>query len=181
MKRSVSGERALRGARLDVGTVEELVESGVLSSSTAEGIRKRPGRKEFDIELAHVAVDAPVLHQYEAEAPPSRSAGLPMLNRKHKRVGRGGSRHSLTQLFYLLLTTVSRPYLFHGAAQISRRMPRWAHVPARRGASKPSPDAGAVARTPAIKAGVSQTARISSRRRRKTLSVRYSGWMTRLQ
>jgi rRNA-processing protein FCF1 len=29
------------------------------------------------------------LTHYEAEAPPSRSAGLPMLNRKHKRVGWG--------------------------------------------------------------------------------------------
>jgi hypothetical protein len=32
---------------------------------------------------------------YEAEAPPSRSAGLPMLNRKHKRVGWGGSRQQV--------------------------------------------------------------------------------------
>ena len=33
---------------------------------------------------------------YKAEAPPSRSAGLPMLNRKHKRVAWGGSRQSAT-------------------------------------------------------------------------------------
>ena len=31
--------------------------------------------------------------QFEAEAPPSRSAGIPMLNRNHKRVRWGGSRH----------------------------------------------------------------------------------------
>ena len=33
----------------------------------------------------------------EAEAPPSRSAGLPMLNRKHKRLGWRGSRQPLFQ------------------------------------------------------------------------------------
>ena len=34
--------------------------------------------------------------QFKAEAPSSRSAGLPT-GRKHKRVGRGGSRHPLNQ------------------------------------------------------------------------------------
>jgi len=36
------------------------------------------------------------LTHYEAEAPPSRSAGLPMLNRKHNRVEWGGSRQHPT-------------------------------------------------------------------------------------
>jgi hypothetical protein len=35
-------------------------------------------------------------HHYKAEAPPSRSAGLPMRDRKHKRVGWGGSRQHPT-------------------------------------------------------------------------------------
>jgi hypothetical protein len=56
--------RRRRGARLDWGTVEELVKQGVLSESGGNDIliRKRPGRKTYDIELSHVAVDAPVLH-----------------------------------------------------------------------------------------------------------------------
>jgi hypothetical protein len=63
VERSVSGPRALRGARIDSGTVGALVESGVLSSGGAEGIRKPPGRRTYgDIVLKHVAVDAPVLH-----------------------------------------------------------------------------------------------------------------------
>jgi hypothetical protein len=62
VKRSGSGERAGRGARLDWGTVEELVESGVLSSAGGGGIRKRPQRKKYDIELLHVSGDAPVVH-----------------------------------------------------------------------------------------------------------------------
>jgi hypothetical protein len=46
-----------------------------------------------DAELVSINnfVIADITH-YEAEAPPSRSAGLPMPNRKHKRVGWGGSR-----------------------------------------------------------------------------------------
>jgi len=68
VKRSVSGERALRGARIDSGTVEELVETGVLSKSGGNDIliRKRPGKKTYDIELAHVSMDAPVLHLVSA-------------------------------------------------------------------------------------------------------------------
>ncbi|WP_254764952.1 hypothetical protein [Natrinema marinum] len=62
VERSVSGERGRRGARIDSGTVDELVESEVLSSGVAGGIRKRPGKRTYDIELKHVAVDAPVLH-----------------------------------------------------------------------------------------------------------------------
>jgi hypothetical protein len=48
VKRSVSDERALRGARLDSGTVEELVNTGVLSESEGNDIpvRKKPGRQE---------------------------------------------------------------------------------------------------------------------------------------
>ena len=54
--------RRRRGARLDSGTIEESVKSGVLSSGAAEGIRKRPGNGEYEIGLTHVAADAPVLH-----------------------------------------------------------------------------------------------------------------------
>ncbi len=56
--------RRRRGARLDSGTVEELVKAGVLSESGGNDIllRKRPGEKKYDIELLHVGVDAPVLH-----------------------------------------------------------------------------------------------------------------------
>ena len=63
VSRAVSGERARRGARIDSGTLGELVTAGVLSRQMGEGIRKRPGRRKYeDIELKHVAVDAPVLH-----------------------------------------------------------------------------------------------------------------------
>jgi hypothetical protein len=55
-----------RSARVDSGTVDELVESGVLSSGGAGGIRKRPGKKTYDIELKHVAADALVLHLVSA-------------------------------------------------------------------------------------------------------------------
>jgi len=63
-------EREQRGARIDAGTAAELVASGVLSSSAAESIRKRPGRKRYDgdIKLTHVAVDAPVLHLMSTES-----------------------------------------------------------------------------------------------------------------
>lgn len=79
VKRSVSGERARRGARLDSGTVAELVETGVLSESGGVDytLRKRPGREagdEVTLEVTgdeygfvtHVAVDAPVLHLVNA-------------------------------------------------------------------------------------------------------------------
>lgn len=51
------------------GTVDELVETGVLSESGGTDIltRKRPGKKTYDIELAHVSVDAPVLHLTNTE------------------------------------------------------------------------------------------------------------------
>jgi hypothetical protein len=65
VERSVPGPRARRGARIDSGTVGELVERGVLSESGGNDIlvRKRPGRRKYgDIDLKHVAVDAPVLH-----------------------------------------------------------------------------------------------------------------------
>ena len=64
VERSVSSPRARRGARMDSGTVEELVEDGVFSESEGNDIlvRKRPGKRKYDIELAHVSVDAPVLH-----------------------------------------------------------------------------------------------------------------------
>jgi hypothetical protein len=62
VERSVSGPRARRGARIEAGRVSELVEAGVLSSGGSEGIRKRPGKREYDIDLKHVSLDAPVLH-----------------------------------------------------------------------------------------------------------------------
>jgi hypothetical protein len=73
VERSGAGARALRGARLDSGTVEELVETGVISESGGADIvvRKRPGRRAQGDDgepgenyrfVAHVSVDAPVLH-----------------------------------------------------------------------------------------------------------------------
>jgi len=58
---------------------------GGLGQSTVPRASGYPGRGRWPRGLTH----------YEAEAPPSRSAGLPMLNRKHKRVGWGGSRQHL--------------------------------------------------------------------------------------
>ena len=73
VKRSVSGERAWRGARLDTGTVGELVEKGVLTDGGKQGndpvVRKKPGRtSETDGEpfITHLALDAPVLHLVNA-------------------------------------------------------------------------------------------------------------------
>lgn len=70
MARAGLSEREQRGARIDPGTVAELISSGVISSSTAEAIRKRPGRERYDgdVKLTHVAVDAPVLHLVGAES-----------------------------------------------------------------------------------------------------------------
>lgn len=64
VERSVPGARARRGARIDSGTVETLVERGVISESGGNDIllRKRPGKRTYDIDLKHVAVDAPVVH-----------------------------------------------------------------------------------------------------------------------
>jgi hypothetical protein len=61
-------ERARRGARMDSGTVNELVTAGILSESGGDDrlLRKRPGKKEHDIKLTHVPVDAPVLHLVNA-------------------------------------------------------------------------------------------------------------------
>ena len=70
VERSVPGPRARRGARIDSGTVSALAEAGVLSRGVAAGIRKRPGKREYDIELKHVAVDAPVLHVVNAARAP---------------------------------------------------------------------------------------------------------------
>jgi hypothetical protein len=67
--------RVQRGARLDSGTVAELVEMGVLSEQGSDLlVRKKPGREAGDDEVTlvvtgdeygfvtHVAVDAPVRH-----------------------------------------------------------------------------------------------------------------------
>jgi hypothetical protein len=74
--RSLSGERARRGARIDSESVDSLVESGVLSSGGVESVdhfvRKRPGRTGQDdggvgdVVVTHVALDAPVLHLVDA-------------------------------------------------------------------------------------------------------------------
>ncbi|RLM53764.1 hypothetical protein DVK02_12795 [Halobellus sp. Atlit-31R] len=70
--------RRRRGARLDSGTVNEVVKAGVLSESAGEDIvvRKRPGREASEVSLevtgdeygfvTHVALDAPVLHLVNA-------------------------------------------------------------------------------------------------------------------
>jgi hypothetical protein len=71
----VSGERARRGARIDSGPADSLAEAGVLSEGGREGVdtlvRKRPGRTtqadgSDDIFVAHIALDAPVLHLVDA-------------------------------------------------------------------------------------------------------------------
>jgi len=71
--RRVIAGRSRRGARLDAGTVGELVEKGVLTEGAKEGNdsfrRKKPGRKlETDEEprITHLALDAPVLHLVNA-------------------------------------------------------------------------------------------------------------------
>ena len=75
VKRSVSGERALRGARLDSGPVEEFVkrEDGladdILDIITSRGGETRGDDGEAGEEyrfVTHVAVDAPVLHLVNA-------------------------------------------------------------------------------------------------------------------
>ena len=70
---------------------------GTGDSSAVDAERLAAANPAFVVETAHgvgEAVDR--LTHYEAEAPPSRSAGLPMLNRKHNRVGWGGSRQHPT-------------------------------------------------------------------------------------
>ena len=77
VKQSVSGERALRGARIDSGTVEELVKSRVLSESEGTDIlvRKKPGGRAAGDDgesgehyrlVTHCPLDAPVLHLVNA-------------------------------------------------------------------------------------------------------------------
>ena len=71
-RRVVAG-RSRRGARLDAGTVGELVETGVLTEGAKEGNdsfrRKKPGRKldtDGEARITHLALDAPVLHLVNA-------------------------------------------------------------------------------------------------------------------
>jgi hypothetical protein len=71
-RRVVAG-RSRRGARLDAGTVGELVEKGVLTESGKQGYdsvrRKKPGRRLETAEeprITHLALDAPVLHLVNA-------------------------------------------------------------------------------------------------------------------
>lgn len=76
VSRSLSSERARRGARLDVGTVESLVESGVLSaagkkgydhytsssSNSGAGRSTGGGGGAGKVSMTHLAIDAPILH-----------------------------------------------------------------------------------------------------------------------
>jgi len=71
-RRVVAG-RSRRGARLDAGTVGELVEKGVLTEGGKQGNdsfrRKKPGRKlgtDEEARVTHLALDAPVLHLVNA-------------------------------------------------------------------------------------------------------------------
>jgi hypothetical protein len=76
VKRSVSGERALRGARIDSGTVEEFVERADdgLADDIIDVITSRGGDTRGDDGesgenyrfVTHVALDAPVLHLVNA-------------------------------------------------------------------------------------------------------------------
>lgn len=68
-------ERARRGARIDSGTVDELVKAGVSSADSfdpedpvmSDFLRSRSGGGGGDrVALTHVAVDAPVLHLVDA-------------------------------------------------------------------------------------------------------------------
>ena len=79
VKQSVSGERALRGARVDSGTLGELVDRGVLlidSHDIVDVITSRGGETRSNGNdgesgedyrfVTHVALDAPVLHLVSA-------------------------------------------------------------------------------------------------------------------
>jgi len=63
-----------RGARLDAGTVDGLLEAGVLSESVGQDgtrwyVRKKPGRgaeTAAEVVVTHLALDAPVLHMVSA-------------------------------------------------------------------------------------------------------------------
>ncbi|WP_228717011.1 hypothetical protein [Haloferax marinum] len=67
--------RRRRGARIDDGPVDELVERGVLSEEGHQGndsvVRKKPGGRRLVEEdgyvLTHLALDAPVLHLVNAD------------------------------------------------------------------------------------------------------------------
>jgi len=87
VERSVSAERARRGARVETGSVDALVASGVLSDGDDLLLRKRPGRaaedgggdlycwgrdgsgscvESDDVVVTHCPLDAPVLHLVDA-------------------------------------------------------------------------------------------------------------------
>ena len=55
---------------MDSGTVDQLVKSGLISGSGGDHrlLRKKPGKTKSDVNLnvTHVAVDAPVLHLVNA-------------------------------------------------------------------------------------------------------------------
>ncbi|MGM0717614.1 MAG: hypothetical protein ACQET5_10685 [Halobacteriota archaeon] len=69
--RSLSSERARRGARLESGSVNALIEAGVLSDDRV--IRKRPGRLDGasgdhggEVVVTHCPLDCPVFHLVNA-------------------------------------------------------------------------------------------------------------------
>ena len=128
-----------------VGVVGHLIQGGGPPSS----------REESQIPLTIRTGLRPVRRECSASGP----------RRKHKRVGWGGSRHEWRVSVCVVLATGSRPSLFAETTRNQPCKPRQAHVLARWGARNPSPDAGAMSWTPAIKLGVSPTVRINPRRR----------------
>ena len=74
VSRSSSSERAMRGARVDYGSVDSLMEGGIIEFEDGHDriVRKKPGRTAGDdgedggVIVTHVALDAPVLHLVNA-------------------------------------------------------------------------------------------------------------------
>ena len=75
VSRSVSGERAMRGARVETGTVEYLVKAGVMSADGGGRLyawgdndysKEETGDNDGDVVVTHCPLDAPVLHLVNA-------------------------------------------------------------------------------------------------------------------
>jgi len=73
VERSVPSERAMRGAQIGMGTVDELVQDGVISERTKKGYdyyksqadtsaRAQEGDRVGGVWATHLALDAPILH-----------------------------------------------------------------------------------------------------------------------